>query len=189
MERVREGNLQAFDTLYQRYCLRVASFFRNNLVDISATDDVTQEVFIRIWDKREKYKSGTPDLAYLLGYSRFVLLEYRAKYQSRSVSEIKYAQDSVLESTQASPLSTAEMGEQRQILRILMATLPEKQRQALELRYLKDLSSQEASQLLACTASSVRHNSRLAVVKLRNSGCARVGAPGCARVRQGQTLS
>ncbi|MFC1763218.1 RNA polymerase sigma factor [Planctomycetota bacterium] len=74
MARVRHGDEQAFNQLQQRYVLRIAGFFRKHHVDDATVDDLTQEVFLRVWEKREDYRLGTEDINYLLGFSRIVLI-------------------------------------------------------------------------------------------------------------------
>jgi RNA polymerase sigma-70 factor (ECF subfamily) len=56
----------------------------------------------------------------------------------------------------ASPLASADGAEQRQRLRELLARLPDRQREAITLRFFEDLSVQETAELMNCAEGTVK---------------------------------
>lgn len=167
MTRVSRGDRQACGALQQHYVLRVASFFRRHHRCEQTVEDLTQEVFGRVWEKRDKYRSGTADLAWLLGFARTILKETQCKDYLNQKTNADYPLDSIIDGRQASAHHQAGLQEQTQTLRNLMDRLPEKQRRAFELTCLKGLSSPEASVILACSAVTVRRNRHIGLVKIQ----------------------
>ena len=167
MERVSHGERQALTLLYQNYVLQISAYFRTQCQSHCHVEDMTQEVFKRIWEKREKYHSGTPDLSYLYGFARMVLKEYRAKLRSQSKILTDTPLDFVCQTSQHLPYEQAVFSEQTQALRRFISNLPPKQRQAMELVYLKGMTSLEAAKILSCSDKTVRNHCRIGLKRLK----------------------
>lgn len=166
MVKIREGDRPSFNLLCRRYVFAVASYFRRTTQCGQTIDDLTQEVFSRVWENRARYRPGTPDSPYLQGYARMVLREYQAKRLSQR--RINPRQIPVFPQTdQASVQDQAEIQEQIQSLKDLMASLPKKQRQAMELVYLCGLSSREVSEMLGCSDKTIRSYCCRGLTKLK----------------------
>jgi RNA polymerase sigma factor (sigma-70 family) len=56
--RVAEGDAQALETLYDRYNRVVYSFAIRILGDTSSAEELTQEVFLRLWRQGKSYQQG-----------------------------------------------------------------------------------------------------------------------------------
>src|ERR1700722_4263506 len=52
----RDGNNDSFAELVQRYGRRVLGFFRRELANRPEAEDLTQEVFLRLYRYRNRYK-------------------------------------------------------------------------------------------------------------------------------------
>lgn len=60
MDRLKAGDRKAFEILYERYKGSVMSFVRAQIKDRGVTEDLVQEVFMKIYRARETYESGRP---------------------------------------------------------------------------------------------------------------------------------
>lgn len=50
---LREGNEKAFEYIFHRYYKQIFSFVLNTLFDKTFAEDITQSVFISLWEKRK----------------------------------------------------------------------------------------------------------------------------------------
>ncbi|HEY5319432.1 MAG TPA: sigma factor, partial [Galbitalea sp.] len=56
--RVAEGDQEAFGELYDQLAPRVLGLVRRILVDFAQSEEVTQEVFLEIWQNATRYDSN-----------------------------------------------------------------------------------------------------------------------------------
>jgi RNA polymerase sigma-70 factor (ECF subfamily) len=153
MIKARDGDRLAYDQLYSRYFHTVASFLARHNVRCHACEDLTQEVFTRVWYSRSRYQPLAPLKNYLLGVAANILREDRAKSRGRVPLDVRDL-ETMMDMSQPSP-SQAQSAEQIQAIRTLMTSLPTRQRQAMELVYLAGLTPNEAAQRLGCSPQTV----------------------------------
>ena len=170
MGKVRLGDREAFSTLCQRYISALQAFFLNKTRDHHVAEDLTQDVFHQVWQKREDYRSGTSDLAYLMGFARIATKRhYSQQPVPRNLNSDEALDfDSVVDDRIRSPQEQAQIKEQIQALRILVAQLPKKQRLAIEMIHLNGLSSNTAAKRLSCSEHTIRQNSSFGTQKLKD---------------------
>lgn len=58
VERIRAGDVAAFEELYRRYWTRLYNFAFRYLRSAEDAEEVVQEVFFRIWRRREEWRVG-----------------------------------------------------------------------------------------------------------------------------------
>src|SRR5712692_11662531 len=56
MLRVRAGDSASFEELLRRYRVPLVSYFRRMLRDPALAEDLAQEVFLRVYQARERYR-------------------------------------------------------------------------------------------------------------------------------------
>ena len=166
MIKARNGDHLAYDRLYSRYFRTVVSFLARHNARRHACEDMAQEVFARVWYHRSQYQPLAPVRNYLLGVAANVLREDRAKSRGR-VPLDTCGLETATDTSQPSPPSQAQSAEQLQAVRALMASLPTRQRQAVELVYLAGLAPNEAAQRLDCSPQTLYSHLCSAREKLR----------------------
>ena len=57
--RLKKGEESAFEAIYWKYSSWVYNFIYSLLYDSTLTEDLTQTVFLKIWEKRESIDPGT----------------------------------------------------------------------------------------------------------------------------------
>lgn len=65
VERLRAGNLDAFDEVFKKYGSRLFGFALNYLKSKEETEELVQDVFLKIWENRRKLKTDTSLKSYL----------------------------------------------------------------------------------------------------------------------------
>lgn len=138
VERARAGDREAFGDLFQRHYAAVFRVARSRLPHALA-EDATAETFARAWAALPRYKrTAAPFVAWLYGIARNV------------------ANDTVRRSRRADSQADLEdrahdpwVGHaEQQALADALATLPEEQRQVIELKYLLGLTNDEVGAAL-----------------------------------------
>jgi RNA polymerase sigma-70 factor (ECF subfamily) len=66
----RQGELDAFDSIWQKYSAHVYNFISSMIFDKSLAEDLMQEVFLKIWEKRDEIDSERNVEAYVFTIAR-----------------------------------------------------------------------------------------------------------------------
>lgn len=168
MRRVHEDDHEAFSVLYRKYAWVVAAFFRHDCYARNSVDDLTQEVFARVWEHRRKIRPDGPIRACLLGFARNVLHERRAKADRLNPAKCPSGPtDSQIED--ADPQTRARQEELAGYVRRHIDGLPSRQRQAIELVYLGDLALSEAARAMDCSVKTLQKNLQRAMRRLEKA--------------------
>jgi len=65
LERLKNDDRQALELLFKNHYAPLCRFAKNILKDKDQAEDMVQEVFLKIWDKRQDLKVSTSFKAYL----------------------------------------------------------------------------------------------------------------------------
>ena len=160
------GDSSAFDSLVYRYQKQVHNFLRRYLRDRNRMEDLTQEVFIRVYKSRERYQPSAGFRTWLFTIAtRLALNEIRAIRRKRRVfAEIPDEP----ESDSPSPFRTAEDHREENphkqieekelglLLDRLIEDLPPNQKAAILLSRLGKLSYKEIAEVLDMSVMAVK---------------------------------
>jgi RNA polymerase sigma-70 factor (ECF subfamily) len=171
MERLSYRDLQAFRVLYQRFGSLVYSTCLRIVRDSQVAEDVTQEIFLRIWRKPERYVAQRGRfLTWLTSVTRNRAVDEvrsrnrRFRHETASPEE----QEREIAGPETNdPALTAELADQRRLILAAMAGLPEEQRQVIELAYFGGLTQAEIAERLSQPLGTVKTRIRLGMRKLR----------------------
>lgn len=72
MDQVRDGRVERLSLLFERHHLRLFNFFLRLTSHRGASEDLAQEVFLRMLRYRTSYRSGTPFLPWMWQIARNV---------------------------------------------------------------------------------------------------------------------
>jgi RNA polymerase sigma-70 factor (ECF subfamily) len=96
LARLKDGNPAAFEALYEMYFKRVASYACRFLKDTETAYEITQEVFLKIWEKKETLVVESPFIRISLAIARNLCIDYlrkqasRKKYETREARQDRY---------------------------------------------------------------------------------------------------
>lgn len=171
MQRLFYRDTHAFEALFDRYGDLVYSTALRVLRDPQLAEDVSQEIFVRIWKAPQRYVADRGRfLTWLISVTRNRSVDElrsrgrRRRYETASPEEQEFeppAGDS------ANPALSAQLAEQAGIVRAALAELPPEQREVIELAYFGGLTQQEISERLAQPLGTVKTRIRLGMQKLR----------------------
>ena len=160
IKRFREGNQRAFEELFWGFFSAGRQFVKSFQVDDSSADDILQEVFIHIWDKRQAFKSEDHFKAYFYKALRNNTVKYitRNKHILNLESAENKESDDVL-------LKITEIEFNREILRAV-SLLPEKRREIILLS-MSGMSEQMIADTLNISINTVKNQKTKAYASLR----------------------
>jgi len=163
MGRVAEGDERAFTELVRRFQARVINLVSRVLNDREASDDLAQEVFVRIYVHRRNYRRGSKFSTWLFTIAaNLAKNEIRRRVRRRNWFSLDALQEMVSDSAiqLADPQEGQDVALQRQQLKQVVAkaiaAVPEKYRIALVLRDLEGFAYEEIGQMLHIPGGTVR---------------------------------
>ncbi len=153
----------SFDELYQTQwwpMLRLAT----GLVDqAAAAEDVVQDAFAALYRKWD----GIREPAAAVGYLRTSVVNGARSVLRRRMTSRKYLRV-VGEETVEGADATVVLGAEHQQVRSALATLPDRQREVLTLRYLAELSDEDIAAATGLSLGGVRSASSRGLAALRS---------------------
>ncbi|MGQ9591779.1 MAG: RNA polymerase sigma factor [Planctomycetota bacterium] len=166
------GDEEAFDEIVELYRDSVFRFFARRVRDAGRAEDLTQEVFLRIYRARASYRATASFRSWILTIAhRLALNELRAVRRRRRVfAPLAGRSDpadrdgargediwaAVPDEAAPSPPAVLEAKERQEALRRQISKLPPNQRTALELVCGEELSYAEAARVMGVSVAAVR---------------------------------
>lgn len=151
---VAEGDASAFQCLLRRHAPRVLAFARAVLDDAMEAEDVTQEVFIRLWQQPLAYDPQRAAFStWLYRVTRNAASNHRERVRGRE----QRWDETMPEPVDETPGPEARYAETEDAQRFdrARARLPEAQRSALALVYGQGLSNRDAASAMALSVKAL----------------------------------
>jgi RNA polymerase sigma-70 factor, ECF subfamily len=165
MGRIGLGNKHAFEVLIHRHQRSVLNFIFRFMGNRSDAEDLTQEVFLRIWKAAGTYKSEAKFTTWLYRITTNLCLNKQHAIRIRRLFAKSHAQEqrwdskdafSIGENTESkTPEDHLIDSEQSAHLLNAIHTLPTSQRIAIVLKIYDEMSYQEISQIMDRSISAV----------------------------------
>ncbi len=161
MEALQNGDDHALATLMHRWELGVKTFLLRLGVPAADVEDVAQEAFVRLYQKRDRYRVGAAFKPWLLtvagnlGRNR---LRWRFRRREDSIEAMDAAQPGGFDPVDPAARPASDLAEKANLARDVrnaVNALPDNLRQAVLCVELEDLSYIEAGQVMGCSAKAV----------------------------------
>ncbi|GAA4673301.1 sigma-70 family RNA polymerase sigma factor [Frondihabitans cladoniiphilus] len=168
LQRVATGDREAFAALYDQTAPRVLGLIKRLLKDHSQSEEVTQEVFLEIWQTATRFdtkKGGAASWMLTMAHRRAVD-RVRASQSSRDrdtkigIRDFEAGYDQVSESV--------EIRIEHERVQRALGRLTELQRQAVTLAYYGGYSHSEVSTMLHVPIGTVKTRLRDGMIRLRD---------------------
>nr|WP_241974502.1 sigma-70 family RNA polymerase sigma factor [Cryobacterium mannosilyticum] len=166
--RVARGDEAAFGDLYDQMAPRVLGLVKRLLVDHAQSEEVTQEIFLEIWQSAARYEAarGGASTWILTMAHRRAVDRIRSSQAGRDrdtkigIRDLAVAYDNVSE--------TVETRIEHERVEKAMSRLTELQRQAISLAYYGGLSHSEVAERLHIPLGTVKTRLRDGMIRLRD---------------------
>ena len=169
---LRAGQVESLRTLYQRYGRLVYTLSRRILHSDEEAEEITQDVFLTLWNK-DAYQAERGSL------SRYLVVLARSRSIDKLRSQTSHRQrlhkwHLMMADVSPTPLDVATLNERGERTRQALANLSDNERQVIEIAYYEGLSQSEIAKRLNIPLGTVKSRSRQALRKLRQSLQARL---------------
>jgi RNA polymerase sigma-70 factor (ECF subfamily) len=164
-----EADETALGALYDRWARSLYSLVLHLLRDPDEAEDVVEETFWQAWRKADSYEPSKGAVStWLLTIGRRKALDrLRARKRNREDTVEGVSTFADIPSGAPDPASDVQSSELRENVRAALRTLPDEQREVLELGYFTGLSQAEIAELTGQPLGTVKTRMRLAMHKLR----------------------
>lgn len=173
MERIGAGDHKAFRRLVERHQNAVVGTVAKMLGNPSEAEDISQQVFLRIWRNAKRYRPDAKFTTYLYTITRnLVFNETRRRGRKKEVSSDEREENANLmigDSPDRQPDAELLQSELQQAVDAAIANLPDAQRMAVVLRRYEQLSYEEIAEVLHLSVSAVKSLLFRARTSLRES--------------------
>lgn len=165
-QRMCTGSLSALAVIYQRYGSMVYRLALRMLQNSSEAEDLTQEIFLEFWQRKNYDSTRGTVVVFLLTLTRSRALNRIKKNRSHQHRLIQWLSNRGL-SVGNTPFENASLEELSGHVTQALKALPDKQRLVLEMAYYDGLSQSEITERLKIPIGTVKSQSRRGLLKLR----------------------
>lgn len=165
VERVREGDVDAYDILVTRHMKRAYSVAYRLLGQREDAEDLVQDAFVAALEKIDTFKKGH---RFSPWFYRILVNRGLNSRKSRALRRMDALPPEIVDASR-SPLRDTERAELRERLTAVLGTLPPRQKSIVELFELEGFSSLEIAEILGLSDGTVRWHLHQARGKLREA--------------------
>ena len=175
MLRYKEGDLEAFEILLERYQQPLFNFVLRFCNDYHQAEDLVQEVFLRLIKSAKSYEPKAKFSTYIYTFAHNICIDnFRRgkKRKTTSLSQpIDVEQELTLEDTvkdeRANPEKDYRQKTLEKALQEAVSELPEEQREVFLLREQMNLPFEEIARVVGCLPSTAKSRMRYALQSIR----------------------
>lgn len=150
-----------FESLYRDYFSRTLYFARQYLPDIEEAEEIAQETFITLWEKRDEIRPDLNIQAFILTIAKNKCLNVLRK----KISEQKYSRELTARETMANYSALADdtfdalqMQELEELIKRTEGDLPEKTKTIYQMSRDQEMSYEEIARQIGLSVKSVEYH-------------------------------
>ncbi len=161
----QQGNTRAFDVLYSRHRAGLYRYLLRQLDhQVALTDELFQEVWMKLIHGRENYQASAKFSTYLYRVAYHRLVDH---WRRGNVTMTQPLDDEALANTDPQPQQSLEAENMAAELKQAIASLPEEQRNAFLLKEEGALALEVIAEVTGVNRETVKSRLRYAVKRLR----------------------
>ena len=169
--RLANDDREAYAELVRRYKKKIYGIAFRMLGNHLDADEVTQETFVLIYEKRHTLKSVTYFSSFILRIASNYSIDLIRRKQKKNISidELTFLPDVQVELAERieSPDKVLENAEILQAVKEAIKRLPPRQKMAIVLHDIEGFTKLEIANALGCPQATVRSNLHIARTKLK----------------------
>lgn len=156
VKRFTSGDMKAFDCIYSIFNQKLQKFIFSLIKTETDTEDLVQEVFVKVWENRTKLKDHNSFDKYLftIAYNTTIsLLRVRVK-ENQYVEYVKSVQVELDEPELIDEFNKDEINEK---LNLLIDQMPPRQREVFKMKHFRNYSYKEIAETLGISVNTVEN--------------------------------
>ena len=166
----KNGDAERFGILFDRYHQRLFDFFYRLGSDAASSEDLVQEVFLRMLKYRNTFRPDSEFRAWMYGIARTVRIDrFRSRKAETSLTGDEYSLGDSREDLSGGPFHQVEYLERATLLQRALLRLPDEKRELLILARYQELRYEQIGTLLGVDVGIVKVRVHRAMVELRET--------------------
>ncbi len=155
LTKLKAGDETVFKTIYNKYCPQVYNFTRLYITSLAETEEVVQEVFVKLWEDRQLLDTDKNLKGYLFIITRNLIFN---KFR-RSFNENNYKMSLIKKLNEVYEIEDdIEVNDLKQYIDTLIEELPPRQKEVYKLSREEYLKHFEIAQLLSISEKTVERH-------------------------------
>ena len=155
------GREASFDELVRRYQRPIAAYVYRMVGDYDAALDLTQEVFIKVYNSLSRYRSEFKFSTWIYKIAHNAAIDHLRRYAVREqaiTSGFEGERHEIsIESRRLTPEQESELEERRSEIEQVVDSLPSAYRELIVLRHSHDLSYEEIAEVTGLPLGTVKN--------------------------------
>lgn len=166
-EELKKDNKMAFSILFDRYSDILFRFIQKRIESIPDVEDIIQEVFISMWNRRSKIEVSDSIYPYLFKAAKYEMIDWLIKSEKRNrhLDYLEINKDQYLIGTTSEDELIAK--ELAKLLENEMSRMPDTMRSIFRLSRSEDMSIKDIANQLSLSEQTVKNNVSMALNRLK----------------------
>lgn len=158
------GSHKAFHEIFRKSYPRVYAFIRGLVKDTNDTEDLTQIVFIKLWDKRAMFLQVHHFDSYLFTLTKYTVFNYIA-----AKNVVPFVDDDNISDAQDdhNPHDELVAKDLQLLIDMLVDSMPPQRKMIYQLSRVRGLSNEQIAEKLGIQKKTVENHLNLALKELR----------------------
>ena len=161
-----ETRRNGFNQLVRKYQQKVYWLVRKMVVDHDDANDITQDVFIKVWGALDKFRGDSKLYTWLYRIASNESINFLNKKRRRFFIQIYDVENELSEKLEADPTLSGDVIQLK--LQKALLKLPEKQRLVFNLKYFEELPYEEISEITGTSVGALKASYHWATKKIED---------------------
>jgi len=155
---------EAFNLLLNKYQQKIYWHIRRLVIDHDDTDDLVQDVFIKVWKNLDNFRSDSQLYTWIYRIATNESITFLNKQKQRNNTPLDEVSGELEETLVASSHFDGDRIQMK--LQKALLTLPEKQRLIFNMKYFDDLKYEEIAEITGTSVGALKASFHIAVKKI-----------------------
>lgn len=157
LKKLAEGSPKALENIYEQYSTSVFRAAYRYLRKKDITQDLVQEVFVKVWENRQQFVTVDNFRAYLLTISKNLALKYLKEIAKEETAKNEWREFITVE-TEENKNTSDHKKQLYQDVKEAVSLLPEQQQKVFRMAKFEGLSYKSISEHLHISPNTVRNH-------------------------------
>jgi RNA polymerase sigma-70 factor (ECF subfamily) len=165
-----DGEEHSLEVLIERYTDHIFNFIRQYIGNQDQTEDLTQEVFVKVWKNIKKFNVEKSFKVWLFQIARNSTIDFLRKKKEIHFSEIEDEDGELnFEDSEQNIEDILEKKESQEKVKRLFDLLPVKYKSVLSMHYQSELNFREISEITGLPLDTVKSRHRRAILMIKKN--------------------
>jgi RNA polymerase sigma-70 factor (ECF subfamily) len=166
-----KGNEEAFEVLVKRYLKPIYSFAYKNVGSPADAEDITQQVFVKVWKNIKKFDQNKNFKPWLFQIAKNTSIDFLRKKKTIPFSrfENEKGQNVLLDNIESPRINLLDVLNNKRVLALAMQTLSPKEQKTITLRHNYGLSFKEIATAFEESINTVKSRYRRTISSLKQT--------------------